>query len=200
MKALAIFICLIVSSTPPSIAEDWELVKDKAGIKVYVTKLPNSAYYAFKAEMKVKSSVSEINDILREVELYPEWFAFSKKVQLIRQSKQTQQFYMETDYPWPYANECMEYAMEFHQTDNRLLVTIDGKKRPLDCKHSLKKASGYILLEVAEEQTTITFYFHSEPSQNIPPWLINPMIDTMPYQTFTALRNRLDKHLNVHKK
>jgi hypothetical protein len=42
--------------------------------------------------------------------------------------------------------------------------------------------------EPGKENCKITYYFHSEPTQNIPSWLINPRIHEMPYKTLSALR------------
>nr|WP_255722968.1 START domain-containing protein [Flavihumibacter fluminis] len=72
--------------------------------------------------------------------------------------------------------------------DNKRIITIAGSNSAKSCKYTLKKASGYILLEEKGGNTTITYYFHSEPSQKIPTWLINPRIHEMPFQTFVALR------------
>jgi len=127
------------------------------------------------------------------VNKYPEWFAFTASAKLINQITNEQLFFMETDYPWPYSNECMNYHMEFVKIqDNKQKITITGTNKSMNCKKSLKKASGYFLLEPDGGNTKISYYFHSEPSQNIPTWLINPMIHEMPYQTFISMRKKLN--------
>lgn len=72
--------------------------------------------------------------------------------------------------------------------DNKRTISIKGNKSVKNCKYELKEAYGYILLEAEERNTKITYYFHSEPYQKIPAWLINSKIHEMPYQTFVALR------------
>ncbi len=173
--------------------EKWELVKNKNGIKVYVTEITCSEYYAFKAVMLVRATNIEIVKILKDVNRYPEWFAFTVSAKLINQSTHEQLFSMETDYPWPYSNECMNYHMEFAKIQNeKQKIMITGTNENINCKKALKKASGYILLEPDEGKTKMSYYFHSEPSQNIPTWLINPMIHKMPYQSFIAMRKILN--------
>ncbi|MEZ0611662.1 hypothetical protein ACAW74_24340 [Fibrella sp. WM1] len=193
MRAL-VSILLVVISIEKSNAQDvWKLVKDEGGIEVYVGKLATSDYVAFKAVMSLKTTKTAIVNVLKEVAKYPEWFAFTASTRLISQPDNEQSFFMETDYPWPFSNECMNYKMSFEKfQDDNLKVAITAIDGTMKCKYSLKKASGYILLKTENERIRITYYFHSEPSQHIPPWLINPKIHEMPFQTFKALQKRLN--------
>lgn len=193
MKAIVFLMLLLVSITNIYTQETWELTINKEGIKVYLSEIPDSDYYAFKAVMSVRATEIEIVKILKDVPKYPEWFAFTASAKLIHRTTNEQLFFMETDYPWPYSNECMKYNMRFSKTEsNKQKITITGTTENTHCKYSLKKASGYILLEPDIGHTKISYYFHSEPMQNIPPWLINPMIYKMPYQTFISLRKKLN--------
>jgi hypothetical protein len=192
MKYLVMGIMLFVGILKSFGQPTWELVKNEQGIKVYVGKVPDSDYFAFKAIMSVKTTENKILQILKDVSKYPEWFAFTESVKLINQAENEQSFAMETDYPWPFSNECMNYSMVFQRIENNILkINIIGTSDKGNCKYSLKKASGYILLESDKEDVKITYYFHSEPSQNIPKQLINSMIYKMPFQTFTALKKKL---------
>lgn len=189
---ISLFACLSVFITKIAAQNNLKLAKDKDGIKVFVCSVDASEYYAFKAVMSVKSTENEILQILKDVGHYPEWFAFTSSVKLISKNEKGYQFFMETDYPWPYSNECKNYTMNFEKKkDNKQEISIIGSEIETSCKYSLKKASGYILLESDGVNTKITYYFHSEPAQNIPTWLINPRIHEMPFQTFVSLRKKL---------
>mgnify|MGYP000379912974 CR=1 FL=1 len=193
MKTILFLIIISVSIPQIHQSETWELAKNKKGIKVYVSQIQNSAYYAFKAIMSVKATEAEILKILKEVNKYSEWFAFTASAKLISKKTDEQDFFMKTDYPWPFSNECMHYNMKFVKTpNNKQKIIISGINKSTNCKYSLKKADGYILLEPNGAYTKISYYLHSEPSQNIPTWLINPNIHEMPYQTFVSLRNKLN--------
>jgi hypothetical protein len=192
MKYLIIALLLSVGAAESFAQGTWRLAKDEKGIKVYVGDVPNSDYHAFRAVMTVKTTEREVLNVLGDVNTYPEWFAFTASAKLLQRTEQEQSFFMETDYPWPFANECMNYSMTFQRMENKAMkITIMGTNDKVNCAYSLKKASGYILLETESGGTTITYYFHSEPSQKIPPPLINPMIYMMPFQTFVALQKKL---------
>ncbi len=195
MKTIFLVLFIALSLTKIHAQDKWKLAKNEDGITVYVGAVANSDYFAFKALMSVKTSKTEIIKILKDVNKYSEWFAFTASTKLISQSTNEQFFFMETDYPWPYSNECMNYKMIFEQLqDNKLKISITGMSKNVNCDYTLKKASGFILLEPdsKSDYIKITYYFHSEPSQSIPTWLINPMIHEMPFQTFKALAKKLN--------
>jgi hypothetical protein len=181
--------CLFFSGIKIIAQQVFKLAKEKDGIRIWVGSVSGSSYFAFKAEMSLEASEADIVKILKDVRRYPDWFAFTSSVKLISQNETNHQFVLETDYPWPYANECMQFTMNFDaKKDNKRIITITGNNSATNCKFTLKKASGFILLEQKGGNTTITYYFHSEPSQKIPSWLINPRIHEMPFQTFLALK------------
>lgn len=191
MKAVVLwmFICCSVQLLAQ---ENWQLVKAKKGIEVYVAEMVDSDYYAFKAMMWLDVTQQEIVHQLRKVSVYPEWFAYTARARLISQNNEQQSFFMETDYPWPFSNECMNYKMSFEERGGeQLKIVIEGLNDYVDCKYRFKKASGYILLETVGKRVKITYYFHCEPEQYIPTWLINPNIHEMPYRTFVGLRSQL---------
>jgi len=201
IKWNVMFGLLFVSITNLSAQYNFKLVKEKEGIRVWVGPVFESDYFAFKAEMSLACSESDIVKILKDVRNYPDWFAFTSAVKLISQDETNHQFVLETDYPWPYTNECMQYVMKFDtKQDNRRIITITGNNSAKSCKYSLKKASGYILLEEIGGNTAITYYFHSEPSQKIPSWLINPRIHEMPFQTFVSLRRIINGNRGYNKR
>ncbi len=193
MKTFILVFLTLVCIEKLNAQQTWKSAKDEDGIKVFVSEVSNSEYFAFKAVMSVKTTEAEIIKKLKDVPKYPEWFAFTASTRLISQSENEQSFFMETDYPWPFSNECMNYQMVFEKLQgNGMKISIDGRSSNAQCELSLKKASGYISLEPENGTIKMTYYFHSEPSQNIPPWLINPRIHEMPFQTFKALRKKLN--------
>lgn len=189
--ALSMLVCAVIFTNCYT-QDSWELVANKNDIRVFTKKVDGSDYLAFKAVMSIDFSEDEIIRILKNVGDYPNWFAFTASAKLIEQTETNRSFLMETDYPWPYSNECMIYRMTFLEKQNNVRkITIFGADTTTTCDQSLKQAHGYILLEAEKGKTKITYYFHSEPSQDIPTWLINPLIHEMPYRTFLALREKL---------
>mgnify|MGYP000125512121 CR=1 FL=1 len=192
MKYLIVGLLVFIGMLPSYGQQKWKLAKSDQGIEVYTAEVINSKYVAFKATMLIKTTEQEVFKILKNIQKYPEWLAYTASVSDIQQTEYGQSFVMETDYPWPYSNECMKYSMSFQRDENKgMKVNISGTQGHVNCKYTIKKAGGYILLEPDQDQIRITYYFHSEPSQNIPSFLLNSSIYKMPFQTFLTLKKKL---------
>jgi len=170
----------------------WVVKKDKNGVQVYLRDTAGSEYKSFKGTMKIQASLSEIVDILKKVEDYRQWFAFTKTSKLLKKEDNIQFVYIETSFPWPYKNRDMVYQMEFETinitTTRILLKGISGyipKKKGI---LRMKKSEGYLLLNSKGSTTEITYVFHSEPEGNIPVWLVNKSVIDFPYKTLINLK------------
>ncbi len=116
---------------------DWALALNKDGIEIYVQETPGSDYYSFKAIMSVSHSEEDILNILKDVESYPDWFAYTSSVQLLYSTPEELQSIMETDFPWPYHNECKNYVMTFNKSDpGHYKILIKGTEENNDCEYS----------------------------------------------------------------
>lgn len=177
----------------------WEIDKDKDGIKVFTRVEKGSDFKSFKAVMIVNSPISEIVKILRDVNEYTKWFGYTKTSKLIKQETDDVQYnYVETIFPWPYANRDMVYRMSVDTfVDGSVKIIIKGIPDYLPEKEGLvrmKKAEGYILLKPLDnldDKIEAIYIFHSEPGYNVPSWLANRSIAELPFKTFSGLRNTL---------
>jgi hypothetical protein len=171
---------------------EWQLAKSKDGITVFTQQVHDSQYHGFRAVVCLKDSMNEILNVLRDVYKYPEWFAFTASVQFKQQVDNKLYFRMETDFPWPYQNEFKDYEMSFDELSDELIsISLKGLNNSGDAP-MLKKAKGNILLHKKQGDIELTFTFHSEPTQSIPAWLINPVIHELPYRTLQNLKHQLD--------
>ncbi len=196
---ILIFGILVGTKSSAESTSSWKLQKNSDGILIESRKEIGSEYHSFKASMILDTDLETIVKELKDVNEYPNWFAFTKSTFLIYQTKNEQIVFMETDFPWPYQNEFMEYRMVFlKETNGTIHINIVGISKSTEVKqglYPLKKAKGYIklypLLSDTKSQVKLVYFFHSEPRQEIPTWLINPMIHEMPYKTLMELRKRV---------
>ena len=186
---------LLIFSVLPSIAfsqDLWELEKDSDGIKVYTRLEAGSPYKSFKAIALANASGEAIAAILKDINGYAAWFAFTEKVKLLENSLHEKYVYMETQFPWPFTNEDMIYMMTFATEGNGIskvtLIGIPSYLPPIDGINRMKEAHGYILLKPIGNKTEITYYMHSDLGGDIPVWMANKYIYNLPYQTLSNLK------------
>jgi START domain len=192
-----ISILLLLSFSAPA-QENWKLVKDEEGIRVYTKTETGSDYKAFKAEMQVSCKIEDIVGILKNSESINNWIVNCKGVKLLKSDCNDQYYYIETTLPFPFKNRDMVYHFQYIGIDSgQEKVTVTGMPDYIPPKGGiirLAKADGYWLFNSIDTSTTaITYQMHVEPGGLIPAWLANPFIVNVPFSTFKELRKIIQK-------
>jgi hypothetical protein len=181
-----------------SAQENWKLVKEEAGIKVYTKYETGSGYKAFKAEMQASCKIKSIVEVLKNSESINNWIVNCKGVKLLKTDGNDQYYYIETSLPFPFKNRDMVYRFQYIETDSQQVkVTVTGIPDYLPPKEGivrLAKANGsWLLTSIDTSKTSITYQMHVEPGGLIPAWLANPFIVNVPFSTFKELRKIIQK-------
>ena len=202
-KNLMVLLCVTLFMSHHSYAQNlWEAEINKEGIEVYSRIEKYSDFKSFKAVMTITASTDEILNLLRNADDYSKWYGYTKTSKLLKQEQDIQYNYVETIFPWPYRNRDMVYRMSV-DTPNVGEVKISLKGIPdyipkNKGKVRMTEAEGYVLLKSTGGNTELIYVFHSEPGANIPSWLANNSIATLPFQTLSGLRKILRKNRKVN--
>lgn len=198
MKILSTVVigCIIAFFSVQGFSQNnWEIDKNKNGIKVYTRVEKGSNFKAFKAIVEVDNSIDEIIKILKNVSEYTNWYGYTKTSKLLKTESDIQYNYVETIFPWPYSNRDMVYKMSIEKySSGAIKVSLKGLPNYIPEKKGIvrmKKAEGYILLKTNNGKTEIIYVFHSEPGKNIPAWLANNSIANLPFKTLSGLKKIL---------
>lgn len=186
-----LFIFALLPSTALS-QDAWELEKDSDGVKIYTRLEKDSPYKSFKAVTVTNASSKVVIEILKDINGYASWFAFTEKVKLLESNLNEKYVYMETQFPWPFSNEDMIYKMTFATEENAItkvtLIGLPSYIPPIEGVTRMKGANGYISLKPIGDKTEIIYYMHSDIGGDIPVWMANKYIHNLPYQTLSKLR------------
>ena len=177
--------------------QSWEIDRNNDGIIVYTKEEEGSAFKSFKAVVTIHAATCEIVEILKNADDYTKWYGYTNTSALLRREGDIQYNYVETIFPWPYSNRDMVYRMSVNASAQGVIkILLKGIPDYLPEKQGIvrmKKAEGYILLQPIGEKTEVTYVFHSEPGDNIPPWLANNSIAELPFRTLSGLRKMLSE-------
>lgn len=194
IKTVSVLIIFAMLESIACSQELWALEKDSEDIKVYTMLETGSPYKSFKATAVINAPSEAITAILKDVQGYAGWFAFTERAKLLENGLHEKYVYMETQFPWPFKNEDMIYKMTFStEGDAVTKVTLSGIPDyypPAEGVTRMKNANGYILLKPIGNKTEITYYMHTDPGGDIPVWMANTYMFNLPYQTLTNL-NRI---------
>lgn len=178
--------------------ENWKLVKQEDGIKIYSKPQAGSNYNAFKAEMQVSGLIIDVLNVLKNTKNNSSWVPNCKVIKLLKTEGDDQYYYIETILPWPLDNRDMVYRFQYNEINPeqvKIIITgMPGYIQPKTGIERITKANGYWLLtSIDAKKTLVTYQMHVEPGGIIPSWLANAYIADAPFSTFTELRKLVQK-------
>jgi hypothetical protein len=175
-------------------ATDWELKKDKNGIKVYTRDYPDSPVKEFKAIASYHCSFKKLVILLNDLPKYPQWLKNCKSVKTVKTVDETTLInYAEIKVPWPFSPRDGVY--EYTVVDNRhnlYYAKIQSKPDMYPEKSGIvrmRNANGnWKVEEISDNEVKITHQFFGDPEGNIPGWVVNLFIVDGPYDTLLNLK------------
>jgi START domain len=198
-KGLGLLLSILLLMSLDAFAQSsWEVSRNEDGIVVYIRAEKGSAFKSFKAITTLEASTDEIINKLKDADNYSKWYGYTKTSKLIKQEDSVQYNYVETIFPWPFANRDMVYKMSIRSRHAGVVeIALIGLPDYMPEKKGImrmQKADGYLLLKPLDSKTEITYAFHSEPGDNIPTRLANNSIAELPLITLLGLREILKEN------
>jgi len=180
----------------------WKLELDKEGIKVYTRYVDGSAFKEFKAEMVMDGSISEIADIIADVERFPEWSYKTVSVKIIRKEGNIIHYFYVSDTP-----RFLKTRVAFFESEKSIdpktneitftLINIQGNQPISDSEILIPTMKGYWkLTSLGNNKVRVMMQMLTEPGGIIPAWLANLVVVDSPFVTLKGLREQFNKKRN----
>ncbi len=177
---------------------DWELEKDKTGIQVYSSEVPNSAFRATKVECTLEGNYEKLIAVISDIDGMTDWVYKSSSCEIMESYAPLDFLYVViTDMPWPMSNRESVIHLEIQTGDLPESMTIIGTEAddPIPDTSGLVRVSNYkAVWKVTmpeEDRLSIEYILELDPGGGIPPWMANIMVEKGPYETFKGLSEKL---------
>ena len=174
--------------------DNWQLKKDKTGIKVYTKRIDGWGLKAIKAtttfDCDLATCVAVLRDIPHLVELFPD----CEKTEKVTQTDIDQIHYLHLDAPWPVTDRDATFHLtyEYQPETESVFIQADiiNEKYPeQDGLIRLTKGIGTWTFTKAGDKTDLVYRFNGEPGGSIPDWLANSVVEDNPLE---MLQNYLE--------
>ena len=186
------FLCL------PASGADWQLVKEKNGIRVYTSGSETKAIKSIKVTGVFEGTPQKLWAIVQDVEKQKEWVYGTKSSHLIeRISPSELLYYVETEVPWPVSNRDVPIRMKMSEDKASQTLVISTVGLPGAVPASSDKvrvphyAARWEVKAVSNDKIKVDYYLNLNPGGAIPPWIANMFITKGPFETFANLRELL---------
>jgi hypothetical protein len=186
--------------TEYALAQDWDLAKDKNGVKVYTRKIEGWGIKEYKVKMTVKATLSKVVSTLKDVPGRYEWLHNTIEIREIeRPNKDVVSVYNKVDAPWPVSDRDNITKFSFSYPSSKMVrvdmtVIKEHKKAPIyEGIVRIERLKGYWTLEdKGNGYVELIQQCAAEPGGSIPDWLANSAVVDTPYNSMYKLKQYIE--------
>jgi len=200
MNYIIPFIFLFISNAHISAQQDWELQRDKSGIKVWTKDYPDSKFKQFKAETKLKASLENVVAVFLDIENMSLWYDRVEKVEMVEKVSDKEGIYkIDFELPWPVANRVSAVRASISHDPKTNKVRVDTNYEPnviTETEDLLVTVmhSEWILSSVEKGYVHIYHKGYMDPAGSLPAWVANSGVKDGPVKTLKALKKILPNY------
>lgn len=192
------FAVLLSIASTAAMAAEWELARDRKGIKVWTKEEPGYPIRAFKAVTVVESSLTGLVTLIMDTDRVDQWAYRVMRIEVLSRDDEAGTFVIrtETDFPWPLTNRDVVLVGKVSQDDKSRVVTIRSRSTPPgqyplnpDFLRMPDMVGDWILRPLPGGRVEVTMIGRANPSGNVPFGVVNLIIHETPYLTLLGLRD-----------
>lgn len=192
------FAVLLSIASMAAMAAEWELARDRKGIKVWTKEEPGYPIRAFKAVTVVESSLTGLVTLIMDTDRVDQWAYRVMRIEVLSRDDEAGTFVIrtETDFPWPLTNRDVVLVGKVSQDDKSRVVTIRSRSTPPgqyplhpDFLRMPDMVGDWIFRPLPGGRVEVTMIGRANPSGNIPFGVVNLIIHETPYLTLLGLRD-----------
>lgn len=188
-------------------AVDQSLKLNKDGIRIYIYSQQGSDISAFKAVTYIKASLDSILAVMLDSKSCTEWIhACDDSFVLEDVSFNERYHYQICDIPFPFKDRDFIFHSIMRQDPVTKIVDITISSKPNYCNNKnsdqcqkvkqselirVSQSLGTYRLEPDKNGTKVTWIQHTDPSGELPSWLVNQFIKDTPYLTLKKLADKV---------
>ena len=190
-------VCILIAVSVKS-QENWNLRKDKNGIKVYSRPTKNFKFDELKVECEIDGRISQLAALLFDVNKQYQWAYKTIKSQLLKQVTVADVFfYTEIEVPWPYQNRDMVVHMVMRQNPVTKVLTVEAKNtdnylpEKKDIVRLKYSSAVWTVTPISDKKFKIDYRLQLDIGDNVPAWLANLFSVSGPYESFNNLKEKI---------
>jgi hypothetical protein len=187
MKTLLMLLSLVPYFLSSDMPDEWSLVKEQDGIKMYNRPSPYSKFNDIKVVADFTGTLKQIAGILADVEKYTEWAYGTKTSVIVKKISATEP-----------ANDRDFYAhckiMLDSATYSLKVVSVSIKDYLPPKKNVVRiplSKGNWNITAVGDKKIHLEYTLELDPGGNVPPWLLNLFSTNGPMETFENLKKKL---------
>lgn len=201
LKSFCLLFCSLLFLYPSdSIAQSWDLAKDKNGIKVYTRKMAGNTLKDFKGKVTIKASAEKVAAVIKDIDNYEDWMPGCSDSRILKQDGNTVYQYFVQDAPWPVSDrDCVtkctitesgdgSYRFDIVEANSFSGAPSKGSNVRIPSINSYWKVTPN-----GDGSSSVEYFANSDPGGSLPDWLVNSAVVDQPFDTLSSLKKKLER-------
>lgn len=182
----------------PAWAQGWHLQAGEAGILLWSRAHPPGAFLALRLEMNVAAPPSALLAVLRDTARHQEWLPQSLEVRVLAKPAPDEDLvYTRLSAPWPVQERELITHSRLQRLPNcALMLTVwaaPDALPPYPGRVRIRASEGrWEAVPQLNGTTLIRLETYTNPGDNLPAWLINPIAAQAALDSFRAIRRLME--------
>jgi hypothetical protein len=200
MFRFSLTVILSLSVSYSLVAQSWDFVKEKEGIKMYTRKDAGKSLKSYKGVTDIKAPADKVFALIEDV-YHTDWWDKNLtqiKVLLYEKNKRAQ-YYLVYDLPWPVTDRdlCVDVTVTVDPVTGVGKITANPLPGLLPECSDLIRIKEYhqtwTVRPVGKDLTHVELEGYVDPAGSIPDWLSNMIIVDSPFKVICGVRERVVK-------
>jgi hypothetical protein len=200
MKQLFLIASGVILSLSLTAQNDWQLKKDQDGIKVYTKSTENSHYDELKVEMTLTATLSSLAALILDIDNYHNWSFNTEKAYVLKRVGPGDLYFYELIHsPWPASNRDLPVHLQISQDPGTKSMSVRSTCIPdlvplqKDVVRVPLSIEEYVVTPLPRGKIQIEYRLKLDPGAGAPAWLINLFSVKGPFETFSHVRQQLQR-------
>ncbi|ALI09075.1 MULTISPECIES: START domain-containing protein [Pseudomonas] len=188
----------VLLATATAQAEDWQVAKEKEGIKVSLSEVAGSKYKAYRGVTVMKTTMAKLRALQEDVPGACAWIHECKSQKLLKHEGDKSWTYTQFNTPWPVTprDSVLEVTTE-EGADGSLTRKLKGVPTYQPEEQGFVRVAQvdgfWKFTPKGADQIEVVYQVHTEPGGDVPSWLANKFVVDAPFNTLKALKERAEK-------
>lgn len=190
---LLLFSCSIV-------AQSWDFIKEKEGIKIYTRKDSGSSLKSFKGVTDINASADKVFNLIGNVKNLDWWDKNLREIKVLYYEKEKRsQYYLVYDSPWPVTDRdlCVDATITTDPLTGVRTITSVPLLNVIPENPAYVRIKDYwqnwILEPTGKDVVHVVLEGYVDPAGSVPDWIYNMVITDTPLKIIRGIKQRLEK-------
>lgn len=177
---------------------EWNLKKDRDGIRVYSRSSDHSKFNEIKAEFIMRARLSQLASVMLDADDHVQWQYSTKSSYLLQRVSESElYFYNEISAPWPVANRDLIVHLKISQDPSSRVMTMLAVCTPgySPVHPSVVRVPSsravWTVTPFSGDSLSVKYVMEIDPGGSVPAWLVNLFASRGPYESFKNLRQQV---------